>query len=187
MRRPTRCLSHRWDRRPRTGRSPHRGGGRPGQVAWRHYRTTRPLRCADSYPAAFSPGREIDHRGTQRIAAEHYAGVRRTTGHELNVGAQIVGAADNGYVGGVVDSIHADRQATSWSARKRRTHRRLRRRRVVPIGRGRKPLRHGACRRCRRNQRRCRKGHRCRGNHQYRGKCGEKARLRTREGMVSSQ
>src|SRR5262249_28098631 len=56
-------------------------------------------------------GHEVSNLGTQRIAAEHYAGVRTTTGHELNVGAHIVGAAAGAYVGGIVDPVHPDRHA----------------------------------------------------------------------------
>ena len=48
-------LSHRLGRRPRTGRSSYRQRRGPGRVAWRRYRTTRLLRCADPYPAAGSP------------------------------------------------------------------------------------------------------------------------------------
>src|ERR1700738_830586 len=52
-----------------------------------------------------APGRDVSHFGTQGIAAEHLAGVRATSGHELNVGAHIAGAAVDADICRIVDAI----------------------------------------------------------------------------------
>ena len=166
------CLSHRWGRRPRTGRSSYRRRRGPGGVGWRRYRTTRPLRCADPYPAAGSPWSRDQPPWHQGIASEHHAGVRAASRHGLNVGAYIVGADGGVQVGGIVDSIHPDR------------HRHLGAQRIDECiadcadagwflsAASENHFGIGALGRCRRNQRRCPKGRRCRGNHQCRGERG---------------
>src|ERR1700761_7572517 len=56
-----------------------------------------------------APGRDVSHLGTQGITAEHLAGVRATSGHELNVATHIVGTAVDADVGGIVDTVGPDR------------------------------------------------------------------------------
>src|ERR1700758_5792143 len=56
-----------------------------------------------------APGRDVSHLGAQGITAEHLAGVRATSGHELNVATHIVGAAVDADVCGIVDTVGPDR------------------------------------------------------------------------------
>src|SRR6516165_12228540 len=55
------------------------------------------------------PGRDVNHLGTQGVAAEHLAGVRAILGHELDVAGHVVGAGVDSDVGRVVDPVHPDR------------------------------------------------------------------------------
>jgi hypothetical protein len=125
-----------------------------------------------SHTRRHAPGRQISHRGAQGIAAEHNAGVRATCRHGLHVGAHIVGAGGNGYVGGPVDSIHPNRNRHHGAQRVDECIADCADAGWFLSAASENHFGIWACRRCRRNQRRCRKGNRCRGSHQCRSERG---------------
>ena len=83
------------------------GGDSPGAIAEQRDRRDVLIHTR-RYPA---PERDVNHLGTQGIAAEHLAGVRAVLGHRLNVPAQIVGAAVDADVCGIIDAVYPDRHA----------------------------------------------------------------------------